>query len=205
MPGAINQATNAIPVYLVDGIVASPTFGNPIAPSGGVPATVPAYEDQRVLDGFGYSVSTAVVAVNAGNYLMCELANPAGSGVNLVMTSRVLSSNTVGGTSPLEYARYVGTSTYPATPTPTAATVANRIAGGAASPATFRFSMGASLPTGAISSSGFVPTGGAEKRIKEIVLIPPGGKLIYAVGGAGGGLVASARIAMTFLFYTRPV
>jgi hypothetical protein len=200
---ALNQTTNAVPVFLVNGDPTSPTVGAPMSAMGNTADL--SYEDQRVWDGFGYTVSTAVVAVNAGNYLMAELANPASSGVNLIMTSRVMSSNIVGGQAPLEYARYASTAVYPASPSPTAVTVGNRIAGGTASPATFRFSMGTTLPSGTISSSGFVPTGGQEKRIKDIVIIPPGGKLIYAVGGAGGGLVASARIAMTFLFFTRPV
>jgi hypothetical protein len=186
-----------------------PAEGSPVRIVNDVSAPVmvgssPAYEDRRVLDGFGYTVSTAVVGVNAGNYLLAELANPANSGVTLVMSARVLSSNISGGAAPLEYARYVSSSTFPAG-TPTTATVNNRIAGGAASPATFRFMMGSNLPTGAISSSGFIPTNGQEKRIKDIVLIAPGQKLIYAVGGAGGGLAASARVAMTFLFYTIPV
>lgn len=38
-----------------------------------------------------------------------------------------------------------------------------------------------------------------------VTIIAPGQKLIYAVGGSGGGLSASARVAMTFLFYTMPV
>lgn len=195
---ALNQTTNAVPVFLVDGNPGGPTAGQPIAPG-----TV-SYEDQRVFDGFGYTVSTAVVGVNTGNYLMSELANPAGSGVSLVMTSRVLSSNISGGAAPLEYARYASAATFPAG-TPTTASVNNRIAGGAASVATFRFMMGGTLPTGTITSSGFIPTNGEEKRIKDIVIIAPGQKLIYAVGGSGGGLAASARIAMTLLFYARPI
>lgn len=198
--GLPNQAQNAQPFYLVEGDPSSSNFGKPVtAANNGL-----AYEDQRVFDGFGYTVSTAVVAINAGNYLIAELANPAGSGVNFVMTSRVLSSNISGGAAPLEYARYASAATFPAG-TPTPGTVNNRIAGGAASAATFRFMMGTATPSGAISSSGFIPTNGEEKRIKDIVIIAPGQKLIYAVGGAGGGLAASARAAITFLFYTRPV
>lgn len=198
---ALNQTTNAVPVFLVDGNLGGPTAGQPLA--GSTQAGAVAYEDQRVFDGFGYTVSTAVVAVGTGNYLMCELANPAGSGVSLVMSARVLSSNISGGAAPLEYQRYASAATFP-TGTPTTATVNNRIAGGAASTATFRFMMGGILPSGTVSSSGFIPTNGEEKRIKDIVIIAPGQKLIYAVGGAGGGLAAAARIAMTFLFYTRP-
>lgn len=198
--GLPNQAQNAQPFYLVEADPSSANFGKPIAAANnGLD-----YEDQRVFDGFGYTVSTAVAAVNAGNYLMAELANPSNSGVSLILTSRVLSSNIVGGQSPLEYARYASASAFPTSPAPTTVAVGNRIAGGVASPATFRFSMGGTLPTGTISSSGFIPTGGQEKRIKDIVIVPPGAKLIYAVGGSGGGLAASARVAMTFLFYTRP-
>lgn len=163
------------------------------------------YEDQRVFDGFGYSVSSAVVAVSTNNYLIVELANPAGSGVNFVMSSRVLSSNITSGNAPLEYARYASTAVLNATPAPTPVTVNNRIAGGAPTTATFRYQMGPTLPTGVVTSQGFVPTGGEEKRIKDIVIIPPGGKLIYALGGSGGGLAAAARIAVTFLYYTRVI
>lgn len=182
----------SIPVFQVD------SAGNPIG--GGVGGL--SFEDQRVLDGFGYTVSTAVVGVNTGNYLIAELANPTGSGANLIMSSRVLSSNISGGAAPLEYARYASASTFPAG-TPTNVPVNNRIAGGTASAATFRYMMGTALPSGTVSSSGFIPTNGEEKRIKDIVIIAPGQKLIYAVGGAGGGLAAAARVAMTFLFYTR--
>lgn len=177
-------------------------------PGPGAPVTIvnapPSHEDQRVFDGFGYSVSTAVVGVNANNYLVAELANPAGSGVNLVMSARVLSSNISGGAAPLEYARYASSAVSP-TGTPTTVPVNNRISGGPVSAATFRFMMGSALPTGTITSSGFIPTNGEEKRIKDIVVIAPGQKLIYAVGGSGGGLAASARVAMTFLFYAMPV
>ena len=163
----------------------------------------PTYEDQRTLDGFGYTVSTAIVSVTAGNFLSAELANPAGSGVNLVMTSRVFANNVIGGQAPLEYVRYAPTATFP-TGAPTVVPVNNRISGSAASTATFKFMMSGTAPSGTATSSGFVPTNGEEKRIKDIVIIPPGGKLLYAVGGAGGGLAATARIAMTFLFYVRP-
>jgi hypothetical protein len=164
------------------------------------------YEDQRVFDGFGYTVSTQIIAVTNGNYLIAELANPAGSGVNYVMTSRSFSDNIVGGNAPLEYLRYTAASTLSATPTPTAVTIGNRIAGGPATTGTFRYQMGANLPTGgSVSSAGFVPTNGEELRIKEIVVIPPGSKLVYVVGGSGGGLAAAARIKMTFLFYTRAI
>lgn len=161
-------------------------------------------EDAKVLAGQGYTVSTAVVAVSAGNSLSVELANPAGSGVNLIMSARVFSNNVIGGQAPLEYTRYAATATFP-TGTPTSVTVNNRLTGGAASTATFRYMMGSAVPSGAATSSGFIPTNGEEKRIKDIVIIAPGSKLIYSVGGAGGGLAATARIAVTFLFYTNPV
>lgn len=188
-----------------------PAEGSPVRvvnlgelPAAQVPTlALPLYEDKRVFDGFGYTVSTAVVGVNAGNYLTAELANPANSGVSLVMVARVLSSNVSGGAAPLEYARYASSATFP-TGTATTVPVNNRIAGASASAATFKFMMGSALPNGTISSSGFIPTNGQEKRIKDIVVIAPGQKLIYAVGGAGGGLAAAARVAMTFLFYTVP-
>lgn len=161
-------------------------------------------EDAKTLSGQGYTVSTAIVAVSAGNSLSVELANPAGSGVNYVITARVFSNNVVGGNAPLEYTRYAATATFP-TGTPTSVTVNNRLTGGPASTATFRWMMGSTVPSGAISSSGFIPTNGEEKRIKDIVIIAPGSKLIYSVGGAGGGLAATARIAVTFLFYTNPI
>jgi len=161
--------------------------------------------EASVLIGLGYTVSTNVTAVSAGNYLVAELANPMGSGVNLVMTSRVLSSNVANGAAPPEYARYVSTATLAATPTPTSVSVNNRISGGPASSATFRFQMTSTLPSGATNSGGFLPTGGEEKRIKDIIVIPPGGKLIYAIGGSGGGLAATARVVMTFLFFAQTI
>ncbi len=184
-----------------------PLFVRAVAASGGdaVASALPSYEDQRVFDGFGYTVSTAIVAVTTGNYLITELANPAGSGVNYIMTSRVLSDNVVGGNAPLEYQRWTSSAVLNAAPTPTSVTIGNRIASGAAPSGTFRYQMGPNLPTGTSTSGGFVPTNGEEKRIKDIVIIPPGGKLIYSVGGSGGGLTAAARIVMTFLFYARPI
>lgn len=161
-------------------------------------------EDAKTLAGQGYTVSTAVVAVSAGNSLSVELANPAGSGVNYVIASRVFSNNIIGGQAPLEYTRYAATATFP-TGTPTSVTVNNRLTGGPASTATFRYMMGSAVPSGTATSSGFIPTNGEEKRIKDIVIIAPGSKLIYSVGGAGGGLAATARIAVTFLFYTNPI
>jgi hypothetical protein len=161
-------------------------------------------EDAKVLSGQGYTVSTAIVAVSAGNTLSVELSNPAGSGVNYVISSRVFSNNVVGGNAPLEYTRYAATATFP-TGTPTSVTVNNRLTSGPASTATFRYMMGAAAPSGTVSSSGFIPTNGEEKRIHDIVIIAPGSKLLYAVGGSGGGLAATARIAVTFLFYTNPV
>lgn len=198
----LNQTTNAIPVFLVDGNPQATTAGQPAAVS--TTAGAVSYEDQRVFDGFGYTVSTSVVSVSASNYLMCELANPAGSGVNYVMAARVFSNNVVGGNAPLEYQRYASASAFPAG-TPTVVPINNRIAGGPANTGTFRFLMAATQPTGTITSSGFIPTNGEEKRIRDIVIIAPGQKLIYSVGGAGGGLAAMARVAMTFLFYTRPI
>lgn len=183
------------------------------APIVNIPGAVslPTYEDQRVFDGAGYTVSTSITAVASGNYLIAELANPAGSGVEFVMTSRVFSDNIAGGAAPLEYVRYVGSAFLAASPAPTTTPINNRRAGGPASTGTFRFHMGPNLPVtssggstvAGSTSSGFIPTNGEEKRIKDIVIIPPGQKLIYSVGGMGGGLAASARIVMTFLFYTR--
>lgn len=198
--GLPNQAQNAQPMYIVEGDPSSSNFGKPVtAANNGL-----GYEDQRVLDGFGYTVSTAIVSVAVGNFLIAELSNPSNSGVNLIMTSRVFSNNVIGGTAPLEYVRWAPTAIFP-TGTATTATVGNRVSGGAPSPATFKFMMGGSQPTGTATSSGFIPTNGEEKRIKDIVIIPPGGKLLYSVGGGSmGGLTNAARIAITFLFYTRP-
>jgi hypothetical protein len=179
------------------------TDASTVAVSTNLNAGLLTREEAKVWNGFGFTVSTAVVAVSAGNYLSVELANPAGSGVSYVMTSRVLSSNVVGGAAPLEYIRYAPTATFPAT-TATSVTINNRLTGGPASTGTFRYTMGASLPTGTASSSGFIPTGGQEKRIKDVIILAPGTKLIYAVGGAGGGLAAMARVSVTFLFYTNP-
>jgi len=162
------------------------------------------YEEMQVLAGRGYSVSTAVVSVASGNFLSVELANPAGSGVYYVLTSRVLSNNVVGGSAPLEYSRYASTATFP-TSAATNVTIGNRIAGGPPATGTFRYTMGTAAPAGAITSSGFIPTNGEEKRIKDVVILAPGTRLIYSVGGAGGGLAAMARIAVTFLFFTTPV
>jgi hypothetical protein len=176
--------------------------------------TTPSYEDQRVFDGFGFTTSTNIVAVPANNYLLTELANPAGSGVNFVMTVRSFSDNIVGGNAPLEYLRYANMSYLPAG-TATTVAVNNRLGGGAAPPTgtTFRYMTGTGLPVttnggstlAASTSAGFVPTNGEELRIKDIVLIAPGQRLVYAVGGSGGGLATTARIKSTLLFYTRPI
>lgn len=191
MPGSRNKSAQATAVWLADDDM------NPL--TQGV-----SYEDQQVQNGLGYTVSTQVMAVNAANYLITELANAANSGVNFIMTSRVMTINIADGSAPAEYSRYNSASVIPGSPT--TATINNRLQGGASAPGTFRYVMASTLPTGgAATSGGFLPTGGEEKRIKEIVIIPPGGKLIYTIGGAGGGLAATARIVATFLFYTRPV
>lgn len=200
MPGFRNKSQSAIPMWLAD------DEGVPIDLAAAISAPAPDYESQRVFDGFGYTVSTQIVTVGAGNFLIAELANPAGSGVNYIMTSRAFSDNIVGGNAPLEYDRYSAASTLPATPTPTVVSIGNRIAGGTASAGTFRYQMGANLPAGGtVTSAGFIPTNGEELRIKEIVVIPPGSKLVYVVRGSGGGLTTAARVKMTFLFYTRPI
>lgn len=173
------------------------------------PATIGdglSYEDQQIFAANGYTVSTTIVSVASGAFLVAELANPAGSGVNYVMTSRAFSHNVVGGNAPLEYDRYSAASVIATNPTPTVATINNRIAGGAVSAGTFRYNTPTVAPTGgAITSSGFIPTNGEELRIKEIVVIPPASKLIYVIRGPGGALAAAVRAKMTFLFYTRPI
>jgi hypothetical protein len=177
---ALGQPLNVVPVYSIP------------------------YEDGVVLAGRGYTVSTAVVSVAAGNFLTVELSNPAGSGVNFIMTARVFSNNVIGGSAPLEYQRFAQDAVFPASAA-TTVPIANRIAGGPASPGTFRYTMGSAGPTGTLSSSGFIPTNGQEKRIKDIVVLAPGTRLVYQVSGAGGGLAAMARIAVTFLYFTTPV
>jgi len=207
----LNRSLYADPVWLVDG------NGNTIdlaALLTGTAAVVPTYDDQRVFDGAGFTVSTNIVAVPANNYLLTELNNPAGSGVNFIMVARSFSCNVVGGNAPLEYLRYASTSYLPSG-TVTTVTVNNRISGGAAPPAgtTFRYMTGTGLPVttnggstlATSTSAGFVPTNGEEIRIREIVAVAPGQRLVYAVGGAGGGLATTARIKSTQLFYTRPV
>lgn len=199
--GAVQNAPS-IPVYLTD--LSGVALVQAAANSRQL-VTELSTEDAAVFAGNGYTVSTSVTAVAAGSYLVTELANPAGSGVNYVMTSRVMADNLANGSTPLEYSRYPTASVISTTPAPTSVTVGNRVSTGAASSGTFRYNMTTTLPTGTPTSGGFIPTGGEEKRIKDIVVIPPSGKLIYAVGGSGGGLAASARIVMTFLFYTVPV
>ena len=170
----------------------------PVAPVYSLP-----YEDAVVLAGRGYTVSTGVMAVSSGNVMTVELANPAGSGVNFVLTARVFSNNVIGGAAPLEYQRFGQDAVYPASASITP-TIGNRIAGGPASPGTFRYTMGAAGPTGTITSSGFIPTNGEEKRIKDIVILAPGTRLVYQISGAGGGLAAAARVAFTVLYFTTP-
>jgi hypothetical protein len=158
----------------------------------------PSYEDQRVFEGAGFTVSTGLVTVPSGNAFVAELTNPAGSGVNFVMTARVFSANM-----PLQYRRYATTATVPTGGT--SVTINNRITGGAASIGTFRHILSTTPASGTISSAGFVPANYEEKRIKDIVVIAPGNRLIYGIGGAGGGLNGTeAIVGMTFLFYTRP-
>jgi len=168
------------------------------------PEVVLQREDARVLAGFGYTVSSSIVAISSGNYLNAILSNPSNSGVTLVMSSRLLNCNLAGGNTPNEYARYVSGATFPATPTPTTVAIGNRRAGGAVSSATFQYQMASATLVGTTSAGGFVPTGGNRLEIKEIVLIPPGSSLAYTIGGAGGGLAATARCAVTFLFYSLP-
>jgi len=118
------------------------------------------------------------------------------------MTSRILYCNAQTGAVVSEYTRYAPTAVLPASPTPTSVTVGNRISNGPAIPATFAYSMGTGLPTGgAATSSGFVPLNANRLEIKEIVIIPPGSKLVYSIGGSGGGLAQTARCGMTFLGY----
>jgi hypothetical protein len=169
------------------------------------PSVMTEREEARILAGFGYTVSSSIVSVSSGNYLNASLANPSNSGVTLVMTSRVLNCNIASGATPSEYGRFATGSTFPASPTPTIVAVGNRRAGGAASTAVFQFQMATTPLAGTQSSGGFVPTGGNRLDIKEIVLIPPGQTLLYSMGGSGGGLAATARCAITFLFYTVPV
>jgi hypothetical protein len=59
--------------------------------------------------------------------------------------------------------------------------------------------------TGAVTSAGFLPTGGTRLEIRETVTVPPGAKLAYSIGGSGGGLAATARCTVTLLFYSLPV
>lgn len=159
------------------------------------------YEDQKVLAGNGFTVSTGVQAISAGNNLYAALANTSAT-QSLVMTSRILACNAQTGAVVSEYLRYAPTAVLPASPTPIAATVGNRISGGPAIPATFTYNMSTGVPTGgAVTSSGFVPLNANRLEIKEIVVIPPGGKLVYSIGGSGGGLAQTARCSMTFLGY----
>jgi len=186
---------NGMPVTLVDQTDSDRVYG--------AKDLTQTREDILTQLGRGYSVSTAIVAVATGNYLNAVLPNPANSGFNLLFYSRVLSSNIVGGQAPVEYARFASGATLPAAGTPV--TVGNRKSGGPASVATFAYQMGSSPLVGTATSAGFIPTGGQEKRIKELVIVPPGGSLCYSVGGSGGGLAAAARLAMTFLFTQEPI
>jgi hypothetical protein len=161
-------------------------------------------EDQRVLAGAGFSVSTSVVAVAAGSDLNAILSNPAGSGVNLLMTSRILASNMANGATVAEYIRYASGATMPAG-TPTVVTPGNRLSGGPTTGARLSWLMAANPLVGTATSSGFIPSGGARLELKESVIIAPGMSLCYSIGGAGGGLAAASRLAMTFLFTQEPI
>lgn len=191
-------------IFAVLALIAAPATAQTIlrdAPTGDYYSADQTREEARVLRGFGYTVSTSIVGVSSGNYLNAQLTNPANSGVTFVMSSRILACNIVGGQVPSEYARFSSGATLPGTPI--TVPVGNRRTG---SPGvgTFQYSMGSAAMTGTISSSGFLPTNGNRLEIKEVVLIPPGSTLNYSVGGAGGGLAAAARCAVTFLFYTMP-
>jgi hypothetical protein len=192
-------------IFAVLALIAAPATAQTIlrdAPSGEYYSADQTREEARVLRGFGYSVSTSIVAVSSGNYLNAQLTNPANSGVTFVMSSRIMACNIVGGQTPSEYVRYASGATLPGTPI--TVPVGNRRAGSAGIGA-FQYNMGAAQMAGTISSSGFLPTNGNRLEIKEVVLIPPGSTLNYSVGGAGGGLAAAARCAITFLFYTMPI
>ena len=157
-------------------------------------------ETEATCEGRAYVASTAVLPVEIGQIMAFVVSNPSDSGVDMIITSRRFASNQANGDIPIEYRAYSNPTYVPGTAGP----VANRLIGGPASDATFRYTVGASntITMGGSGGSGeTIQTGGGATVRDLIAVMPPGNSLGFTVTGAGQNLTHAARISGTVEWY----
>lgn len=166
----------------------------------GVFGYVRSEESEATREGRAYVASTAVLPVEIGQIMAFVVSNPSDSGVDMIVTSRRFASNQASGDVPIEYRAYSNPTYVPGVAGP----VANRLIGGPASDATFRYTVGASntITMGGSGGSGeTIQTGGGATVRDLIVVIPPGNSLGFTITGAGQNLTHAARISGTVEWY----
>lgn len=157
--------------------------------------------DEAIRAGKAFSAGTGIQSVSTGNFLNTKLVNPAGSGRNMFLFARRFENNIPGGTTPAEYFGVAN----PVTALANALTPLNLRTGGAPSVAQASWNMAAtrldSSPTTANPVGGILATNGMPVVVDVPRLIGPGQAFGHYIGGSGGGLAATARFGLTWLWY----
>lgn len=157
--------------------------------------------DEAVRGGKAYSAGTGVQGVSGGNFLNTKLVNPPGSGRNCFLFARRFENNVSGGSVPLEYFGVAN----PVTALGNALTPLNLRTGGPESVMLASWNMATarldSSPSTVNPVGGILATNGMPVVVDVPRLIGPGQSFGHYVGGAGGGLAATARLGITWLWY----